>query len=30
MGWKLPINFEDSLRKTVLWTLDNKEWLEEL
>jgi dTDP-glucose 4,6-dehydratase len=30
MGWKLPINFEDSLKKTVLWTLDNKEWLEEL
>ena len=30
MDWTLPINFEDSLRKTVLWTLDNKEWLEEL
>ena len=30
MGWKLPINFEDSIRKTVLWTLENQEWLEEL
>tara|TARA_B100001093_G_C26847461_1_gene1023544 strand:+ start:2899 stop:3900 length:1002 start_codon:yes stop_codon:yes gene_type:complete len=30
MGWKLPINFEDSIKKTVLWTLNNKEWLEEI
>ena len=30
MGWKLPINFEDSIKKTVLWTLKNQEWLEEL
>ena len=30
MGWKLPVNFEDSIKKTVLWTLKNKEWLEEL
>lgn len=30
MGWTLPINFEDSIKKTVLWTLKNKEWLEEL
>ena len=29
MGWKLPVNFEDSLRYTILWTLDNMEWLEE-
>jgi dTDP-glucose 4,6-dehydratase len=29
MGWKLPVNFEDSLRKTILWTLENKKWLEE-
>ena len=27
MGWKLPIDFDDSLRKTILWTLKNKEWL---
>ena len=27
LGWKLPISFEDSLIKTVKWTLDNKEWL---
>ena len=30
MGWTLPINFEDSIKKTVLWTLKNKEWLEEI
>lgn len=29
MGWKLPLNFEESLKNTVLWTLDNLEWLEE-
>lgn len=29
MGWKMPINFEDSLQKTVEWTLANPEWLEE-
>lgn len=29
MGWELPINFEKSLRNTVLWTLDNMEWLKE-
>lgn len=28
MGWKLPVNFEDSLTKTIKWTLDNPEWLE--
>ncbi len=30
MGWTLPINFEDSLRKTITWTLNNPEWLEEI
>lgn len=29
MGWKLPVNFEDSLEKTIRWTLQNKKWLEE-
>ncbi len=28
MGWKLPKNFKESLSKTVLWTVENKEWLE--
>ena len=28
MGWKLPVNFEESLKQTVLWTQENKEWLE--
>ena len=28
MGWKLPINFNDSLTNTIKWTLNNKEWLE--
>jgi dTDP-glucose 4,6-dehydratase len=30
MGWRLPVNFEDSLKKTIQWTIKNKEWLEEL
>jgi dTDP-glucose 4,6-dehydratase len=29
MGFQLPLNFEESLRKTVEWTLKNKKWLEE-
>ena len=29
MGFKLPLNFEDSLKKTVDWTLENQKWLEE-
>ena len=29
MGFKLPLNFEDSLEKTVVWTLENQKWLEE-
>jgi len=29
MGFNLPINFEESLRKTVEWTIENKKWLEE-
>lgn len=29
MGFELPINFEESLRKTVEWTLENMKWLEE-
>ena len=28
MGWKLPVNFEESLTKTINWTLENLEWLE--
>jgi dTDP-D-glucose 4,6-dehydratase len=29
MGWVLPVNFEDSLKKTILWTVNNQKWLEE-
>jgi len=29
LGWKLPINFGDSLKATVEWTIQNPEWLEE-
>ena len=29
MGFKLPVNFEESLEKTVKWTLQNTKWLEE-
>jgi len=27
MGWRLPRSFEQSLEKTVLWTLENPKWL---
>ena len=26
-GWKAPLPLEESLEKTVRWTLDNREWL---
>ena len=29
MGWQLPLNFEESLRNTIQWTLDNPEWLDQ-
>ena len=28
MGFKLPINFEESLQNTVRWTLKNLKWLQ--
>jgi len=28
MGYKIPLTIEDSLRKTVEWTLNNRKWLE--
>jgi dTDP-D-glucose 4,6-dehydratase len=27
LGWKPPINMEDSLKKYIDWTLNRKEWL---
>lgn len=27
MGWSLPLNFEESLRNTIRWTLRNKKWI---
>lgn len=27
MGWKLPVNFEESLEKTIHWYLNNPKWL---
>jgi dTDP-glucose 4,6-dehydratase len=30
MGWKIPVAFTESLKKTIRWTLDNQKWLEEL
>jgi dTDP-glucose 4,6-dehydratase len=29
LGWHLPKNFEESLIKTIDWTLDHPEWLKE-
>ena len=28
LGWKLPLTFYESLKNTILWTLENKKWLE--
>ena len=28
LGWSLPMNFEDSLEKTILWSIDNSRWIE--
>ena len=28
LGWKLPMTFEQSLEKTIKWTLNNPKWLE--
>lgn len=30
LGWKPTFDFKKSLEKTVIWTLENKEWLEEI
>jgi dTDP-glucose 4,6-dehydratase len=27
LGWKPPLNFEDSMRNTIEWQQKNKEWL---
>lgn len=27
LGWKPPVDFEDSLMKTVEWTIENQHWL---
>ena len=28
LGFKLPLDFKESLRKTILWTVENDKWLE--
>lgn len=28
MGWEIPVSFEESLRKTIEWTIEHSEWLE--
>ncbi|MBO5453550.1 MAG: dTDP-glucose 4,6-dehydratase [Clostridia bacterium] len=30
LGWKPQINFEDGIKKTIKWYLDNKPWWEEI
>lgn len=29
LGWKPPVTFEQSLKSTVLWTVENSKWLQE-
>jgi dTDP-glucose 4,6-dehydratase len=29
LNWRLPVDFEESLKETILWTLKNKQWLEQ-
>lgn len=29
MGWTIPMNFEESLANTIMWTLENKRWINE-
>ena len=29
MGWKLPLTFEDSLRRTIRWMVQNPDWLDQ-
>lgn len=29
LGWEIPISFEETLKKVVLWTLENPKWLAE-
>lgn len=28
LGWDLPVDFEDSLRRTIEWTIKNPKWLD--
>ena len=27
LGWNIPINFDESLANTIMWTLERKEWI---
>ena len=29
LGWKLPLTFYDSLRRTIRWMVQNPDWLDE-
>ena len=28
LGWELPVNFDESLKNTILWTVKNNKWLD--
>lgn len=30
MGWNIPVSFEESLKKTVEWTLEHPQWLNDM
>jgi dTDP-glucose 4,6-dehydratase len=30
MGWKMPVGFDESIKRTILWTIQNEKWLDEI
>ena len=30
LGWVQPVGFDEAIRRTILWTVDHRKWLEEL
>ena len=30
LGWVQPIGFDEAIRRTIMWTVEHRKWLEEL